>query len=117
MNMKSIWPGLTYHVPEEVGHPVDQRADPTNKLQVLGLGHTLLYEVEDKAGRDEGHGENNTDRHHGIYWCGQPEGGGGKSQHRTSCLDKFNKTGKGKETQRLGFFCMFVLNLQTQVKC
>ena len=65
---------LAYHVPEEVGHPVHDRADPTDKLQVFGLGRTLLDEVEDEAGRDEGHGEYDTDRHHGVYWSGQPEG-------------------------------------------
>lgn len=56
-----------YHVPEEVGHPVHQRADPTDELQVLCSGNTLLDEVEDEAGGDKGHGENNTDRHHGVY--------------------------------------------------
>lgn len=73
-NLFWLQPCLTYHVPEEVGYPVHWRADPADKLQMLGLGRTLLDEVEDEAGRDEGHGENNTDRHHGVYWSGQPEG-------------------------------------------
>jgi len=63
----------THHVPEEVGHPVDQRADPADKLQVLGLGGALLDEVEDEAGRDEGHGEDDADGHHGVHRRLQPE--------------------------------------------
>lgn len=64
---------LTYHVPEEVSHPVNQWTDPTDKLQVLGFGHSLLNEVEDEAGGDEGHGKNNTDCHHCINGRGQSE--------------------------------------------
>lgn len=58
---------LTHHVPEEVGQPVHQWAHAADKLQVLGLGHSLLDEVEDEAGRDEGHGEDDTDRHHCVH--------------------------------------------------
>ena len=58
---------ITDHVPEEVGHPIDQRADPADKLQVLSLGDPLLDEVEDEAGRDEGHGKNDADGHHCIH--------------------------------------------------
>lgn len=46
-----------YHVPGEVGQPVDGRIHPAHKLQVFGLTDALLDEEEDKAGRDEGHGE------------------------------------------------------------
>lgn len=60
-------PNLTHQVPEEVGHPVNTRTHSTDKLQVLGFGHSLLNEVEDEAGRDEGHGENDTDRYNGIH--------------------------------------------------
>lgn len=31
-----------YHVPKKVSHPVDQRTDTTDKLQVFGLGDPLL---------------------------------------------------------------------------
>lgn len=40
---------------------------------MLGGGHALLDEVEDEAGGDEGHGKDDTDRHHGIHRGGQPE--------------------------------------------
>lgn len=65
---------FAHHVPEEVCHPVNQRADPTDELEVLGGGHALLDEVEDEAGGDEGHGKDDTDRHHSIDGGGQPEG-------------------------------------------
>lgn len=66
--------GRTYHVPEKVCHPVNQRADPTDKLEVLGGGHALLDEIEDEAGRDEGHGKDDANCHHGVNRGGQPEG-------------------------------------------
>lgn len=56
-----------YHVPEEIGHPVDQRADATDELQVFGLSDPLLDEVEDEAGRDKGHGEDDADGHDCIH--------------------------------------------------
>lgn len=61
----------SHHVPEKVGDPVDQRADSTNKLQMLGLGDTFLNEVEDEAGWDEGHGKDDANGHHCIHWCGE----------------------------------------------
>lgn len=61
----------SHHVPEKVGDPVDHRADSTNKLQMFGLGDTFLNEVEDEAGRDEGHGKDDADGHHSIHWCGE----------------------------------------------
>lgn len=33
---------------------------------MLGFAHPLLDEEEDKAGRDEGHGEDNADGHHHV---------------------------------------------------
>lgn len=59
--------GSLYHVPEEVGHPVDQWTDTAHKLQVFGLGHPLLDEIENEAGRDKGQGEDDADRHHCIH--------------------------------------------------
>lgn len=59
--------GLLYHVPQKVGHPVHQRTDAADKLQVFGLSDPLLDEVKDEAGRDEGHGENDTHGHHCIH--------------------------------------------------
>lgn len=56
----------TYHVPGKVGQPVDSWVDSTDKLQMLGFAHPLLDEEEDKAGRDEGHGKDNTDGHHYV---------------------------------------------------
>lgn len=56
----------TYHVPGKIGQPVDSRVYSTDKLQMLGFGHPLLDEEEDKAGRDEGHGKDNADGHHHI---------------------------------------------------
>lgn len=57
---------VTHHVPSKIGQPVDGRVDAADKLQMLGLAHPLLDEEEDEAGRDEGHGEDNTDGHHHI---------------------------------------------------
>lgn len=56
-----------YHVPEEVGHPVDQRTDTTDKLKVFGLSDPLLDQIEDKTGRNKGHGKDHTDGHHRIH--------------------------------------------------
>lgn len=68
------WPD-TYDVPEEVGQPVSGGAHSTDKLEVLGFVHSLLDQVKDKAGWNEGHGENNADSHHNIHSSGQPEAG------------------------------------------
>lgn len=57
---------VTHHVPSKIGQPVDGRVDAADKLQMLGLAHTLLDEEKDEAGGDEGHGEDNTDGHHHI---------------------------------------------------
>ena len=65
----------TYDVPEEVGQPVGGGAHSTDKLEVLGLVHSLLDQVKDKAGWDKGHGKNNTDSNHGIHGRGQPAAG------------------------------------------
>lgn len=59
--------GSTYHVPEVVGHPVDQRTDAADKLKVLSLSHPLLDQVEDKTGRDEGHGKDDANGHDRIH--------------------------------------------------
>lgn len=57
----------THHVPEEVGQPVDQRTDATDKLEVLGLSDPFLNQVEDETGRDEGHGKDDANGHDGIH--------------------------------------------------
>lgn len=72
----------TYHVPEEVGQPVDQRTDAADKLEVLGLSDPLLDQVEDKTGRDEGHGKDDANCHDGINRGGQPGGRDGKRKTR-----------------------------------
>lgn len=56
----------TYHVPGKIGQPVHNRVYSADKLQMLGFVHPLLDEEEDKAGRDEGHGKDNTDGHHHV---------------------------------------------------
>lgn len=56
-----------YHVPEEAGQPVGGGAHSADKLEVLGLAHPLLDQIEDKAGRDEGHGENHADGHRSVH--------------------------------------------------
>lgn len=61
-----------YHVPGEVGQPVDGGIHPTDELQVFGFTNTLLDEEEDEAGRDEGHGEDHADRHHHVRRCRRP---------------------------------------------
>lgn len=75
----------TYHVPEEVGHPVDQGTDAADKLEVLGLSDPLLDQVEDKTGRDEGHGEDDADGHDRVHGGGQA--GGTEKEAPTSRAD------------------------------
>ena len=57
----------SYHVPEEVGDPVDGRVDAADKLQVFAVGHPLLDQEQHKAGWHEGHGKDHTDRHDHIH--------------------------------------------------
>ena len=61
----------SHHVPEEVGDPVDQGADATDELEMLGLGDPFLYQVEHKACWDEGHGKDHAYGHHRIHRRGQ----------------------------------------------
>lgn len=60
----------THNVPEEVGQPVGGGAHTTDKLQVLGFRHPLLDQVKDKAGWNEGHGENHTYGNDSIHGSG-----------------------------------------------
>lgn len=60
-----------HHVPEEVGHPVNQRTDTADKLQMLCLCDPLLDQIEDKAGWNEGHCKDDADGHHCIYRGGE----------------------------------------------
>ena len=69
---KLRWDHQCYHVPQVVGQPVDQGADPADELQVLGLGGTLSDEVDEEAGWDDGHGEDDADRHCRVHRCAQP---------------------------------------------
>lgn len=64
----------TNHVPDEVGEPVENRLDPADKLQMFGFTDSFLNQEEDKTGRHKGHGEDYTDGHQNIHWCGHPEG-------------------------------------------
>ena len=65
--------GQTDHVPGVVCQPVQDRFHSTDELQVLGLRHPLLNEVEDEACWNEGHGEDHTDGHQHIHGGGHPE--------------------------------------------
>lgn len=49
-----------YHIPEEVGWPVDSGVDTTHKLQMFGARNPLLDQNHHKTGRNKGHGEDNT---------------------------------------------------------
>lgn len=51
---------MTHHVPDEVGHPVEQWLDATDKLQMFGFTGSLLDQKKNKTGRHKGHGEDNT---------------------------------------------------------
>ena len=52
---------MTYHVPEVVGHPVDDAVHAGNELQVLGLDRALVDEEDDERRRNERHGDDHED--------------------------------------------------------
>ena len=56
---KSLIP--PYHVPWEVSHPVRSGVDSADKLQMFGLGDTLLHQEQDEAGWDERQREDHWD--------------------------------------------------------
>lgn len=68
------WPD-TYNVPDEVGQPVGGGVHSADKLEVFRFVYPLLDQIKDKAGWDEGHGENHTDGNHSIHRSGQPAAG------------------------------------------
>lgn len=72
---------MSYHVPDEVGHPVEQRLHTTDELHVFCLVDALLNEEDHEAGRDEGHGEDDTDGHQDIHRGGHPETDGTGETH------------------------------------
>lgn len=63
----------SYHVPDKIGEPVDDRLHSADELQVLRFADALLDQEHDKAGRDEGHREDDTDGHKDVHGCGHPE--------------------------------------------
>ena len=63
----------SYHVPDKFGEPVDDRLHSADELQVLRFADALLDQEHDKAGRDEGHREDDTDGHKDVHGCGHPE--------------------------------------------
>ena len=65
--------GWSYHVPDKIGEPVDDRLHSTDELQVLRFADALLDQEHDKAGRDKGHREDDTDGHEDVHGCGHPE--------------------------------------------
>lgn len=76
--------GGSHHVPGEVGQPVDGGVDAANELQVLGFANALLDEEEDKAGGDEGHGEDDADGHHHVGGAGGPARTAGRREEGVS---------------------------------
>ena len=65
--------GWSYHVPDKIGEPVYDRLHSADELQVLRFADALLDQEHDKAGRDEGHREDDTDGHKDVHGCGHPE--------------------------------------------
>lgn len=57
----------TDHVPGEVGQPVKDWFDPTDKLKVFGFADSLLDQKKDEAGRHEGHGKHHADGNQYIH--------------------------------------------------
>ena len=57
---------MSHHVPDEVGHPVEQWLHTADELHVFGFTDSLLDEEDHEAGRDEGHGEDHTDGHQHV---------------------------------------------------
>ena len=57
----------TDHVPGEVGQPVKDRFDATDKLEVLGFADSFFNQKKDKAGRYKGHSEDYTDRDQNVH--------------------------------------------------
>lgn len=58
---------ISYHIPDKVGQPIEQRLHSADELQVFSLVHSLLDEENNKTGRDKGHGEDHTDGNQHIY--------------------------------------------------
>lgn len=71
-------PQSSYHIPDKISQPVEERLHSTNELQVLGFVHSLLDEEDHKAGWDEGHGENDADGHQNVNRGGHPGKTGSK---------------------------------------
>lgn len=57
----------THHIPEKVGQPVKVWLNSADKLHMLGLIHSFLNEKDNKAGRNEGHGEDHTDGNQHVH--------------------------------------------------
>ncbi|PWA16013.1 hypothetical protein CCH79_00019352, partial [Gambusia affinis] len=55
-----------HHVPDVVGQPVDDRVTATDELQMFGFSGFLCNQENHKAGRYEGHGNNNEDGNHHV---------------------------------------------------
>ena len=53
--------GCFYHVPDEVGDPVDKGSHPTDVLQVLGFGGPFNDQEDHKASWHKGHGHDDED--------------------------------------------------------
>lgn len=62
-----------YHVPEEVGWPINSGVDTTHKLQVFGAWDPLLNQNHHKTGRNKGHGKNNTGSNQYVSLTVKPE--------------------------------------------
>lgn len=66
-----LW--IADHVPGEVGHPVEDWFDPTDKLKVFGFADLFLDQKKDETRWHKGHGEDHTNGNQNIHRCGYPE--------------------------------------------
>lgn len=87
----------SYHIPNKVSQPVDDWPHSTDELQMLGLADSLLDQENHKAGRDKGHGKDDTDGDQNVHGGGhseQREKGKGDKLHFdiTRCIIIHNST-------------------------
>lgn len=58
---------MSHHIPNKVRQPVEKGLHSTNELHMFGLVYSLLDEEHHKTGRDEGHGEDDTNGHQHVH--------------------------------------------------
>lgn len=57
----------THHIPKKVGQPIEVWLNSADKLHMLGLIHSFLNKKDNKAGGNEGHGEDHTNGNQHVY--------------------------------------------------